>query len=63
MDTGSSAVTKYGQGLTVYVLEKLKRFHGASSVGEEQPQVILRHVLSIKINKVMLWDAVFRSTH
>lgn len=30
----------------VYVLEKLERFHSASRVGKEQPQVILRHILS-----------------
>ena len=32
----------------VYVLEKLESFHSASSVGEEQPQIILRHILAIK---------------
>lgn len=34
----------------VYILEKLERFHSASSVGEEQPQVILCHILSVKVN-------------
>lgn len=29
----------------LYLLEKLKGLHGPSRVGEEQPQVILRHVL------------------
>lgn len=27
------------------ILEKLERFHGASGVGEEQSQVVLRHIL------------------
>lgn len=33
----------------VYILEKLEGFYGASSVGEKQPQVFLRHILPVKI--------------
>lgn len=32
-----------------YLLEKLERFHSASSIGEEQPQVILCHILSVEM--------------
>lgn len=55
-EVGYRLVSSHHQGL-VYVLEKLERLHSASSVGEEQPQVILRHVLSITTNTVVLWDA------
>lgn len=38
----SSTTYKY------YLLEKLERFHAASSVGKEQSQVIFCHILSEK---------------
>lgn len=40
----------------VYLLEKLKGLHGPSRVGEEQPQVILRHILSVKEITVKVSD-------
>lgn len=42
----------------LYVLEKLECFHSASSIGEEQPQVILRHILSIQMkNTHYTWNS------
>lgn len=34
-----------------YVLEKLESFDGAASVGEEQPQVLLRHILTVGVKR------------
>lgn len=44
---GVSAVSEHAVG-PVYLLEKLERFHSSSSVWEEQPQILLRHILSVE---------------